>query len=57
MQFEYTFERVAVRHDTKSYQEVIKSRAAEGWRLVQVLVEVPAAVPQEYIIVLERAAP
>ena len=39
-----------------SYQGVIAEQARAGWRLVQVLVEEPAAVVTEYVLVFERPA-
>lgn len=54
MRYEYRFEAVDVRQDARKYQRVAADRADDGWRLVQVLVEVPAAVPSEYVLVLER---
>jgi hypothetical protein len=57
---QYQFFRVAVIHDsnekpTKLLEQKVHEIAADGWRLVQVLVEVPAAVPSEYVIIAERA--
>jgi hypothetical protein len=55
----YQFFRVAVIHKprdspTRLLEQKIHEIAADGWRLVQVLVEVPAAVPYEYVIIAER---
>ena len=54
MTFEYMFDEVDARKDVRAYQRQVASRAAEGWRLVQILVELPAAVPGAYVLVLER---
>ncbi len=56
----YQFVRVAVVHDPKEkpsklLEQKVHEMAAQGWRLVQVLVEVPAAVPNEYVIIAERS--
>lgn len=53
---EYRFEEVDARRDPRLYREVASERALEGWRLVQVLVETPAAMPAAYVLVLERPA-
>lgn len=58
--FEYQFLNVAaeVGKATKDkrplYQQTIQAQAAHGWRLVQVFVPVPAAVPSEYVLIFER---
>jgi hypothetical protein len=58
--YEYTFVRCPVtflkagKINEVSYREVIKEHAAQGWRLVQMLVENPAAVPSEYMVIFER---
>lgn len=52
--FEYRFEVVDIRTDSLAYQSAVVRFAEDGWRLVQILVEVPAAVPSEYVLVLER---
>jgi hypothetical protein len=54
MQYEYRFEDVDVRQDSKAYQHTVETLAAEGWRLVQVHVEMPAAVPASVVLILER---
>jgi hypothetical protein len=54
MTYEYRFEEVDVRSDPKAYQQTIATHAAEGWRLVQVHVEMPAAVPASVVVILER---
>lgn len=56
MRHEYEFLPVDVRRDPTAYRAVAAERAAQGWRLVQVLVEVPAAVPAEVVLILERPA-
>lgn len=55
--YEYRFETVDLRGRPTGYQGVVAQRALEGWRLVQILVEIPAAVPSSYVLVLERPAP
>jgi hypothetical protein len=57
----YQFFRVAVVHSTKDYatkllEQKVHEIAAEGWRIVQVLVEIPASIPSEYVIIAERAS-
>lgn len=57
----YHFARVpVVRGSTRSPTELVEQKvhefAAEGWRLVQVLVEVPATMPEEYLLILERSS-
>ena len=37
-----------------SYQDVINEHARQGWRFVQLLIECPAAVPTEYVLVFEQ---
>jgi hypothetical protein len=54
MTYEYDFVPVDVRKDRTAYRAVAAERARAGWRLVQVHVEVPAAVPAEVVLVLER---
>ena len=60
--YEYTFVNCALRFERNekieaaSYQSEVRRHAAQGWRLVQILVELPAAVPASYILVLERPA-
>ena len=54
MKFEYKFERVDVLRNPQAYQEKIAEHAGEGWRLTQVFVETPAAMPSEYVLILER---
>jgi poly-beta-hydroxyalkanoate depolymerase len=53
---EYEFVPVDVRRDPTAYRAVAAERARDGWRLVQVHIEVPAAVPAEVTLVLERPA-
>lgn len=52
--FAYKFERVRVKSTSGTYKETIHARAIEGWRLVQVLIEQPAAMASEYVLILER---
>ena len=57
--YDYVFVRVPVTYrggqiEAASYQAAIRQQAEEGWRLVQVMVENPAAVPTEYILIFER---
>lgn len=56
MQYEYRFEDVDVRQNPRAFQHAVASFAADGWRLVQVHVEIPAAVPASVILILEREA-
>ncbi|AKG19993.1 DUF4177 domain-containing protein [Calothrix sp. 336/3] len=56
---EYKFVRVPLNYDQKStltsHLEIsVNEHAQEGWRLVQILVENPAAVPFEYVVIFER---
>jgi hypothetical protein len=53
--YEYRFETVPHKHGGHAYQDAIIAAAAEGWRLVQVLVEVPAAIPDAHVVIYERA--
>lgn len=58
----YRFERVPAVHAPKAHMgdriaPRVEELAAEGWRLVQVLVENPASVPSEYLLILERQTP
>ena len=57
--FEYTFARVPVtyqggRPSPEDYRATVVEHANAGWRLVQVLVLNPAAVPAEYELIFER---
>jgi hypothetical protein len=57
--YEYKFVRVPVKYlrdgmDPQTYQTAVEEHARDGWRLVQVLVENPAAIPTEYVLILER---
>ncbi len=59
--FEYQFVRHEVRRnrsqiDDQCYQQVIAEQASLGWRLVQILVEEPAAVVSTYVLIFERPA-
>lgn len=40
--------------DHPSYQDVIHEQAGKGWRFVQLLIECPASIPTEYILVFEK---
>lgn len=58
----YRFERVPATHTPNAHpgdliEPRIHSLAAEGWRLVQVLVENPASVPSDYLLILEKGSP
>ena len=44
------------RIDPASYQDAVAEHARLGWRLVQILVENPAAVVDEYVLVLAKTA-
>ncbi|WP_425147688.1 DUF4177 domain-containing protein [Deinococcus sp.] len=57
--YEYRFVRVPVMYksvqiDAGGYQEAVRQHAERGWRLVQVLVENPAAIPTEHVLIFER---
>lgn len=59
---EYHFVRVPVDHrsgavPSAALQRTVHALAAEGWRLVQVMVEVPAVMPMEYLVIAERDGP
>ena len=60
--FEYQFLTVAAevgkthKDGQPRYQQTIQEQAAQGWRLVQVFVAVPAAIPAEYVLIFERPA-
>ncbi len=56
----YHFIRVAVKYsgvsvDASSYQDAIHAQAAEGWDLVQIFVENPAAAASEYVLIFKQA--
>jgi Domain of unknown function (DUF4177) len=59
--YDYTFIRCPItfgkagKIDPASYQAVIAEHVAKGWRLVQVLIENPAMIPSEYVIIFERS--
>ena len=61
--YEYAFVRCPIRFEkgsaveTDGYRRVIEDQARRGWRLVQVLIQVPAAVPSEYELIFERPRP
>ncbi len=55
----YHFMRVAVKYsggsiDASSYEDAIHAQAAEGWDLVQMFVENPAAVAAEYVLIFKQ---
>ena len=57
--FEYNFVQVTLTYkgtkiDRSGYHSAIHEKAKNGWRLVQVLVEIPAAAPFEYTLIFER---
>ena len=54
--YEYRFERVGNRRDSRAYQTLIAELAAQGWRLVQVMHEMPASASREVVVILERDA-
>lgn len=37
-----------------NYQDVIIEHTKQGWRFIRLLIECPAAVPSEYILVFEQ---
>jgi hypothetical protein len=56
--YEYAFIRCPIKYkagkiDATIYQSVIEEHAAQGWRLVQILVENPAA-PVDYVVIFEQ---
>jgi hypothetical protein len=59
--YEYTFVHCAInlakagKIDSPSYQTIIHEHAVQGWRLVQILIENPAVIPGEYVIIFERS--
>lgn len=54
MHYDYRFERVDVRKGAKAYEDQVHAAADEGWRLVQMLVEQPAAIASAYVLIIER---
>ncbi len=57
--YTYTFVTVPVAHgrnETPPYQQMIAEYARQGWRFVQLVVAIPAAIPTEYTLVFERPA-
>lgn len=55
----YQFVRVPVAYEnqtsrTQHLEAKVHELAKDGWRLVQVLVDLPAAVPSEYVIIAEH---
>jgi len=41
--------------DPANYEQTIQQHAKEGYRLVQIFLENPAAIPSEYVLIFERA--
>lgn len=61
MHYTYTFVTVPVtiggtRAKQPTFQEVIHEHARQGWRFVQLVVENPASIPTEYVLIFERPA-
>lgn len=54
--FHYEVVHHPVRRNSPSWEEILHAKAAEGFRLVQVLVEQPAAVVDEFVLIFERPA-
>jgi len=57
--YEYKFVRVSAKNkkglvDITHCEAEIATQAKQGWRLVQILVENPPIIPDEYMIVLEK---
>jgi Domain of unknown function (DUF4177) len=52
--YEYRFDSVPYKYGSTDYQQAIVDAAADGWRLVQVLVEIPASIPGAHVLILER---
>ncbi len=38
----------------EAYRRIIEDQARQGWRLVQIFVPIPAAVPSTYELIFER---
>jgi hypothetical protein len=58
---QYEFHRITVAYksgniDPALYEQAICERAAEGWELVQIFVENPAAIAGEYVLIFKRPA-
>lgn len=47
---------IGVQRQQPPYQDVINKYASEGWRFVQLVVDNPAAIPAEYVLIFERPA-
>ncbi len=45
----------AGRIESAGYEQAIHDLAAEGWELVQIFVEQPAATVSEYVLIFRRA--
>ncbi len=59
--FEYDFVTCPVEYtrnkpSAEAHRALIRERAAAGWRLVQIFILMPAAVPCEYELIFERRA-
>lgn len=59
MTYTYTFVTIPVTIGTTrpkhpTYQDVIEQYAEQGWRFVQLVIDNPAAVPTEYVLIFER---
>lgn len=57
--FEYKFAKASIAFSRGIIQltaceRVVAEHAAQGWRLVQILVAVPASMPTEYDLIFER---
>ncbi len=53
------FVRVKVRYvggriDPACYEDAVRAHATQGWRLVQIFIENPAAVADEYVLVMAK---
>lgn len=60
--YEYRFISCAVEFrrgepDPDAYRRIIEDQARDGWRLVQIFVPVPAAIPSRYELIFERPRP
>ncbi|MGN6153272.1 MAG: DUF4177 domain-containing protein [Lysobacteraceae bacterium] len=57
----YRFLRSPVTHragriDPTGYEQLVHDQAADGWELVQIFVEQPAATAGEYVLIFRRPA-
>ncbi len=61
--FDYDFQTCPVEYgkrgqiDPEGYRKLIRDKAREGWRLVQIFIANPPAVPYQYELIFERPRP